>query len=300
MTQLDFDFNSFQERVVAQQRQALEEATKGLKALEQERSDLEAKILELEDRRDDLDAKIERLREFVGAETPLADSSTPRANGLQKAIMEEVFGKKLSVSDWLGLEDITVLVGEALPGVREDSVRGALRQLVKKGELEVRGKRGNREWRDLGRPCPLNEYPQKETAAPTEPAPAPEESESPPPLAGSPLSGEDIRSLLDEEAILLLRDRLCGAILEALQKRPGGLDAKTIAWLIDQESATESDFQNAVQMLLRNKQVELAKGENGNGHVVRLPVDPDSREGLKQVHVQGNALFPGMEEPKHV
>jgi hypothetical protein len=295
MTQLDFDFDSFQERVVAQQRQALEEATKGLKALEQERFDLEAKILELEDRRDDLDAKIERLREFVGAETPLADSSTPRAYGLQKAIMEEVFGKKLSVSDWLGLEDITVLVSESLPGAREDSVRGALRQLVKKGELEVRGKRGNREWQ-----ATMNEYPQEEPVAPTEPAPAPEESESPSPLAGSPLSGEDIRSLLDEEAILCLRDRLCGAILEALQKRPGGLDAKTIAWLIDQESATESDFQNAVQMLLRNKQVELAKGENGNGQVVRLPVDPDSREGLKQVHVQGNALFPGMEEPKHV
>lgn len=299
MTQLDFDFNSFQERVAQQRREASEEAAQGLRALEQERDEVHDQICDLEERRDVLDARIERLRDFLGAEMPLVERTSTRANGLQKVIMDVFDPQKASCGPWLGLKEITILVKETLPAASEESVRQSLRNLVKKGELEVQGKRGHRAWR-----LSTNEYPQQETAAPTEPAPAPEstpeESASPPPLAGSPLSREDIRTLLDEEAILLLRDRLCGAILEELQKRPGGLDAKAIAWLIDQEKATESDFQNAVQMLLRTKQVELAKGENGDGQVVRLPVDPDSREGLKQVHVQGSPLFPGMEQPKHV
>jgi hypothetical protein len=329
MTQLDFDFKDFQERVGEQQRQALEEAAEGLKALEGERDEVCDKIALLEERRDDLDSQIERLRKFLAIDTPLArlQVSRPRPRGLQKAIIKTAFGEpaheatKPLVSDWLDLEDITVLAKESFPTAHEVSVRDALRHLVRKGQLEVRGARGSREWRACSKDweqSPLAQQPEasEESAPPVFGA----DGEKGIPMAPSmghvihnafreisrrarqsPQSQRD-ESGIDESDTMMVRNRLCSSILEELAKRPAGdgLDAKAIAWLIDKEQATESDFKSAVQTLLKAKEVVLAPGCNGGGQVVCLPIDPDSREGLKRIHVQGNSLFPGMEQPDHI
>jgi len=89
-------------------------------------------------------------------------------------------------------------------------------------------------------------------------------------------------------------------LLQELQIKKPGLDAKGLVWFMEMAQLDEKSLGQIVNELEAENLVEIEKSPDGDGKVVRLPVDPDSKEGLKQVHVTGRKLFPGAKEPPHL
>jgi hypothetical protein len=88
-------------------------------------------------------------------------------------------------------------------------------------------------------------------------------------------------------------------IVEELEKSKDGLNAKNIAYIMQKTGSDEIHFEAAVNLLQSEGLVEIAKSLKDDSHVIRKPVDPDSKEGLKRIRVEGKSLFPNMDQPNH-
>lgn len=263
-----FDFESFQEKVAKQREAEVSEAQKGLATLEVRREDLVSQRSELDVVIADLDRKIADLHKFLGIGDQKEDeekkTTTPQRDRGVLVVLRQVVGPAFREPQ--DFDAVAKMVRRIKPTAKESTIRSGLLRLVRDGTLEVSGVRGDRTWRV-----------------------APDIDCEP------PAPSRDVVTRPHDVVVGDVSDH----ILDAVSKAKDGIDAKMIAWIMSEVGADENHFESAVRKLESEGKIEVGKSLADDSTVIRLPVDPDSKEGLKRTRVGGNLLFPDMERPPH-
>lgn len=272
MSQAEFDF----EGLLGTIETALAGYDSELQKLRTERDDLDVQIA-------DIEKKAGRLRGMLMAEErKRPDSDAKRDRGITlvlRKIVEPGY-TDLDFREKQSFDEVAKHVRRMKPEAKYESIRSALNRLCKNKTLEKSGKRGSYRWAlkaDEG------------SKPKDEPCGRPVETQASEPQQGS-LLGRPHHEVIKE-----VKER----ILEAATKKVDGIGAKVVAWIMTETGADEIHFEEAVKELEDAGQVEVTKGLADDTQVIRVPVDPDSKEALKRVRVQGKEGFPGMERPPH-
>ena len=287
--QIKFDFDVFQDKVAKRRQSEISEAREGLQSLKDYRSELDSQREILVEKIETLDEKISRLESFLsGEEEQEKETTTPRDRGVLIVL------RQIISSDWDGIDfehpqDFDTIVKEVRkikPTAKIETIKTGLLRLVKNKDLVVEGIRGNRVWRIVD-----FDTPQESLETPPEPA-----KDSEPQLVKEPEEEpQETPTRSHDDIVSGVREKIMTAVL----KKPGGIDAKMMAWIMTEESADEVHFEAAVRQLEAAGSVEVAQSLSDDCQVIRVPVSPDSKEGLKRVRIEGKPLFPNMNKPHH-
>jgi hypothetical protein len=293
MSQEEFDFTTFQEKVAARRDAEIVEARDGLKILEERHEDLISQRCELDDQIATLDKKIGDLSVFLGGEEAKEKDAPQRDRGVLVVL------RKVASPEWDGIgftkpqdfDAVVKQVRQIKPTAKEATIRSGLLRLTRTGVLEVVGKRGDRQWRlcppasvDDGTDAEASEKPGEPEVETTTQEPA-EEAHAP----------ESTPTRPHDEVVA----DVCESVMVAVTKSKDGIGAKTIAWIMSETGADDGHFEAAVGQLESQGQIEIGKSLQDSSQVIRLPADPDSKEALKRTRVSGTPLFPNADTPSH-
>lgn len=282
MSQGEFDFNSFQERVAQRREAEIAEAREGLKALEAQHEELTSQRCELDQQIEALDGKIGELRRFLGAEEEEEKKATPQRDRGVLVVLRQVVGPAFIEPQ--EFDDVVKMVRQIKPTAKEATIRSGLLRLTRDGTLVVEGSRGDRTWK-LADTVEKAPEPSEEPEVEPKAEGSAEETSEPTPAPTRP----------HDEVVADVSER----VLKAAAKAKDGIDAKTIAWIISEAGADEVHFEAAVKQLEEAGKLEVAKSLKDDSTVIRLPADPDSKDALKRTRTSGNPLFPNMDKPPH-
>jgi len=287
MSQIDFDFETFQERVAKQREADLAEARTGLEALEKQHTELEARRDELEAQIGDLDTKILELRSFLGVEKKKRKEPISRERGilaaLRKVVAPEWGSLDICFTKPQSIEVIANEVRKVKPMAKDAAINDSLRMLTQEGVLEVSGFRSGRRWQYPGGTVP-------------EPSQTQLETNGVPPVEDEPPVPENAPTRPHDEIVADVAEH----IVSSITKAKDGIGAKTIAWIMGETGADEQHIEAAVKRLQSEGKVEVSQSANGDDStVIRFPAEPGSKEELKRTKITGNLLFPNMDQPPH-
>lgn len=274
MGQSEFDFDSFLEARNKRQEEEISALRSGLKYYEDQLDVLETQRCELEEEIELISKKVDKIRSILGTTQDEQQKETPRRDrGVLPLLRQMVLNwRNEGICEKQTLDDVVKHVRKIKPDAKESTVRSGLRRLVDTGELEVEGKRGSMTWK-------------LSTEAPVEG----------PPDESQKSNGELKEELSHNEIVKKTAKR----IMESIEKNKDGIGAKTVALIMTELGIDELHFEAAVKHLEMIRMVEVAKSLKDGSQVIRVPAEPDSKEELKRIRVQGKSLFPNMDEPSH-
>jgi hypothetical protein len=295
MSQEEFDFMTFKEKVAQRRDAEIVEARHGLKILEGRHEELTSQRYELDEQIEDLDAKIGEIYSFLGIREEDEKATVPQRDRGVLVVLRQVVGPDWEGIDFghpQGLDAVTKEVHKIKPTAKAATIRSGLLRLVRQGTLMVVGKRGDRQWQlDVAVPVPVQE-PSSEAQEGVETFDSGLESKET--VEDSPVTEVAPARTHDEIVI-----DVCERVMKSVTKIKDGIGAQMVAWIMTESGADEAHFETAVKRLEGEGKVEIGKSLKDDVQVIRLPVDPGSKEALKRQRVGGNELFPGMDKPPH-
>lgn len=257
-----------------------------LAGLKMQRASIQRNIEDQRKALGDVDAQIDEiekgfvLTETITLEPANGDAEKRRASGVLACLRTMA----PLVKDWTPVDDLILLVREAIPEAADNSVRSALLKLSDEGVMEHQGERRSHNKMFRGKSAaPVGEAQVQAEEKPKEP----EAQEATRPPAPQPPASVPL---------------LIPAVVEALKKmiardKVMHIEEKNVSWLSVDIGTTEHNVREAIRMLVAADAVKIDYLDNRK--VMSIMPTPGSKDELKQTHLSDSPLFPGMDRPPH-